>query len=282
MGRWSTRDGFGTGFNDAKLKELHGLLDPIIRSDPLCAGPVFAPGDEPRTSEQIPETSTTIWTDAVHVVEVKYREFTPDGLLRHATFVRLRTDKQSARGASGKDGVRRPRPGEAQGNGAEPGVAAVDASDLDGAETSAAARRDNATASHDPPAPPARGPVLKNIAFSNLKKLYWPAEKYTKGDLVEYYRAVSKWLLPYLVNRPVVLTRFPDGIDGKSFYQRMRRCSRLSGCARFRSGARRPSARSAISYATTKNRFSTSPTWDRFRYTSGRVAWDRWSCRTGA
>jgi len=53
-----------------------------------------------------------------------------------------------------------------------------------------------------------------------LKKIYWPVEKYTKGDLVEYYRAVSRWLLPYLANRPVVLTRFPDGIDGKSFYQK--------------------------------------------------------------
>jgi bifunctional non-homologous end joining protein LigD len=62
--------------------------------------------------------------------------------------------------------------------------------------------------------------VLKNIVFTNLKKIYWPAEKYTKGDLIDYYRAVSKWLLPYLANRPVVLTRFPDGIDGKSFYQK--------------------------------------------------------------
>jgi bifunctional non-homologous end joining protein LigD len=38
--------------------------------------------------------------------------------------------------------------------------------------------------------------------------------------MIDYYRAVSKWLLPYLTNRPVVLTRFPDGIDGKSFYQK--------------------------------------------------------------
>jgi bifunctional non-homologous end joining protein LigD len=38
--------------------------------------------------------------------------------------------------------------------------------------------------------------------------------------MVEYYRAVSRWMLPYLRNRPVVLTRFPDGIDGKSFYQK--------------------------------------------------------------
>jgi bifunctional non-homologous end joining protein LigD len=72
----------------------------------------------------------------------------------------------------------------------------------------------------EPPPPAPKAPVKKTISFSNLKKIYWPAEKYTKGDMIEYYRAVSRWILPYLRNRPVVMTRFPDGIDGKSFYQK--------------------------------------------------------------
>jgi len=204
----------GTGFNDELLKELHELLDPIVRQDPLCAGPVYAPGSEPLKSEQIPETSTTTWVDAVYVCEVRYREFTPDGLLRHATFARLRTDKL-------------PHECERQGWGSpaksatpESGAAEISAADASAAGNSTVARDETADSSHDPPAPPVRGPVQKNIAFSNLNKIYWPAEKYTKGDLIEYYRAVSKWLLPYLANRPVVLTRFPDGIDGKSFYQK--------------------------------------------------------------
>jgi bifunctional non-homologous end joining protein LigD len=58
------------------------------------------------------------------------------------------------------------------------------------------------------------------VEFTNLKKTYWPAEGYTKGDLVEYYRAIAPWLLPYLKDRPLVLTRYPDGIEGKSFYQK--------------------------------------------------------------
>jgi bifunctional non-homologous end joining protein LigD len=70
-----------------------------------------------------------------------------------------------------------------------------------------------------PPEPPK--PIAeKAIAFSNLKKIYWPAEKYTKGDLIDYYRAIWPWMSHYLVNRPLVMTRFPDGIDGKSFYQK--------------------------------------------------------------
>ncbi len=64
-----------------------------------------------------------------------------------------------------------------------------------------------------PPSPPA-------FVVTNSEKVFWPKERYTKGDLVAYYRAVAPWLLPYLKDRPVVLTRFPDGIDGKSFFQK--------------------------------------------------------------
>jgi bifunctional non-homologous end joining protein LigD len=58
------------------------------------------------------------------------------------------------------------------------------------------------------------------VHFTNLDKVFWPEDGYTKGDLVNYYRSVSEWILPYLRERPVVLTRFPDGIDGKSFFQK--------------------------------------------------------------
>jgi bifunctional non-homologous end joining protein LigD len=208
----------GTGFNDELLKELHKRLDPIVRKDPLCAGPVHSPGDEPLKSEQIPETSTTTWVEAVHVCEVRYRERTPDGLLRHAAFVRLRNDK-SAHECERQDWEEGGERREAGGGKREAGGGSGEAgSEL--RESSAAGSASAEQTSHDPPPAPAKGPVQKNIVFTNLKKIYWPAEKYTKGDLIDYYRAVSKWLLPYLANRPVVLTRFPDGIDGKSFYQK--------------------------------------------------------------
>src|SRR2546428_671481 len=52
----------------------------------------------------------------------------------------------------------------------------------------------------------------REVPFSNLEKVFWPEEGYTKGDLIDYYRAISPWLMPYLRDRPVVLTRYPDGI----------------------------------------------------------------------
>ncbi|MCH6584154.1 MAG: DNA ligase D [Proteobacteria bacterium] len=70
------------------------------------------------------------------------------------------------------------------------------------------------------PLSPVPAPVDKHVAFTNLDKVFWPAEGYTKGDLIDYYRGIAEWMLPYLQDRPVVLTRFPDGIDGKSFFQR--------------------------------------------------------------
>jgi len=70
-----------------------------------------------------------------------------------------------------------------------------------------------------PDAPPV-SLTPREVPYSNLEKVFWPEEGYTKGDLIEYYRAVSPWLLPYLRDRPVVLTRYPDGIAGKSFFQK--------------------------------------------------------------
>lgn len=56
--------------------------------------------------------------------------------------------------------------------------------------------------------------------FTNLDKVYWPKEGYTKGDLIAYYRDVGPFILPHLRDRPMSLHRHPDGIDGESFFQK--------------------------------------------------------------
>jgi bifunctional non-homologous end joining protein LigD len=53
-----------------------------------------------------------------------------------------------------------------------------------------------------------------------VDNVFWPEDGYTKGDLIGYYTTVADHLLPYLVDRPLVLDRYPDGIDGKSFFQK--------------------------------------------------------------
>lgn len=58
------------------------------------------------------------------------------------------------------------------------------------------------------------------LELTNLDKVFWPGEGYTKGDLIDYLVRVAPFLLPHLRNRPLNLTRYPDGIDGKNFYQK--------------------------------------------------------------
>lgn len=55
---------------------------------------------------------------------------------------------------------------------------------------------------------------------SNTDKIFWPKEKYTKGDLINYYKSVAPYILPHLKNRPIMLHRFPNGIQGQDFVQK--------------------------------------------------------------
>lgn len=60
----------------------------------------------------------------------------------------------------------------------------------------------------------------KELRLSNLTKVYWPEEGYTKGDLLTYYFNVSPTMLPHLVDRPLTLKRMPEGVGGDFFYEK--------------------------------------------------------------
>jgi bifunctional non-homologous end joining protein LigD len=61
------------------------------------------------------------------------------------------------------------------------------------------------------------------IGVTNLGKLFWPKLKITKGDLLRYYAAVAPFILPAVSDRPLVMKRFPNGVDGQAFYQQRSR-----------------------------------------------------------
>lgn len=58
------------------------------------------------------------------------------------------------------------------------------------------------------------------LRLSNLEKVFFPDEGYTKGDLIQYYASVAPVLLPHLQGRPISMSRYPDGIKGPSFYEK--------------------------------------------------------------
>ena len=60
----------------------------------------------------------------------------------------------------------------------------------------------------------------RRIPVSDLDKVLYPGEKFTKADVIDYYVRISKYLLPHLQNRPVTLKRFPDGVFGEFFYEK--------------------------------------------------------------
>jgi bifunctional non-homologous end joining protein LigD len=145
--------------------------------------------DDPSCAGPLPLEKGATWVEPRLVCEVEYTEWTDEGLLRQPAFLRIRDDK---------------RPEECVGTGAEWSQSG---------EVEESVTRSEATG----PEPRSEN---RSVPFSNLEKIFWPDDRYTKGDLIEYYRSISPWILPYLIDRPVVLTRYPDGIAGKSFFQK--------------------------------------------------------------
>ncbi|PYM03942.1 MAG: DNA ligase D, partial [Candidatus Rokuibacteriota bacterium] len=128
------------------------------------------------------------WVEPRLCAEVRFTDWTRDGGIRHPAFLGLRTDKPPE--TITREAPKPPAP-----------------SSTPAPRTAAAPRMAAAN-------PGGR------VRLTNLGKVFWPDEGYTKGDLIAYYDAVAPLLLPYLRDRPLVLTRYPDGITGKSFYQK--------------------------------------------------------------
>jgi bifunctional non-homologous end joining protein LigD len=139
----------------------------------------------------IPKEKGITWVEPRVVCEVEFTEWTDEGLLRQPVFLRFRDDKRPEECIGGEAGKR------------ERGAAGEEQNQIEVSEG-------------DEP----KGPSPRPVAFTNLQKVFWPDDGYTKGDLIDYYRTISLWMLPYLADRPVVLTRYPDGIAGKSFFQK--------------------------------------------------------------
>ncbi len=174
----------GTGFSDKQLADARRELEAHARDTPPYSGPAQ-------------DADSTTWVDPVMVAEVEFTERTDDGLLRQPVFLRFRDDKAP------EECIREESPPRASEAAAPPDPVSLPEPRGPGA-----------------PASSTEGPDELPFGLTNLKKVFWPEDGYTKGDLIEYYRAVSPWLLAYLRNRPVVMTRYPDGIGGKSFFQK--------------------------------------------------------------
>lgn len=125
------------------------------------------------------------WVKPKVVCEVAFTEWTPDGSMRHPVFVGLREDKKAGK-------VIREMP-----------------EDVKPAETKSQNAKNKSLKADG-----------HKLELTNLDKVYFPKDGFTKGDLVQYYGRVSEFILPYLKDRPESLHRHPNGTSAEAFFQK--------------------------------------------------------------
>jgi len=60
----------------------------------------------------------------------------------------------------------------------------------------------------------------KEIALSNLDKIMYPETGFTKGQVIDYYKNIARYILPHIENRPITMKRYPNGVGGSHFYEK--------------------------------------------------------------
>ena len=139
--------------------------------------------------EKVPKTNApATWLRPELVCEIKFTEKTKDGIFRHPVYMGLRIDK--------------------------------DKEDLINDETSVSKKKINDSNLEKKSLITNSSKMMKSVKLTNQDKIYFPESGITKGEVVEYYQSVAKYILPHLKNRPQSLNRFPNGIEGLSFYHK--------------------------------------------------------------
>jgi len=165
----------GTGFDDAKLAAMHKQLKALATDKAEVALPSHVPF----------KASSVHWVKPTLVAEVAFRGWAKEGLLRQASFKRLRDDKGA------KDlGVASTKPA---GN--------------------AVPAKSKVKAKH-------RGDDAADVTISHPERVVFARAKLTKGDVADYYRQMARWILPEVGRRPLSLLRCPDGVDKQCFFQK--------------------------------------------------------------
>lgn len=197
----------GTGFNDKTQREMLAQFKPlVVKTPPFTELPDI---NKPSRFRPNPPHAVATWLKPLLVCEVNFAEMTSDGVMRHPSFEGMRTDKKAKlvvmeKAAPVKKTVKkttvkaakRPTPHLVKPAGKKE-------------------RKSLLNPSEETQVKKINGHQLK---FSNLSKIYWPKEKITKRDVLNYYYQVAPFILPYLKDRPQSMNRHPDGINGESFY----------------------------------------------------------------
>ena len=214
----------GTGYSGKELERLWKLLKPLATDE--------------MPFHVRPKTLTRPhWVKPKLVAQVRFTEWTDDGRLRHPAYLGLRDDKKP-------EDVKTARRGVPSGNrtvlktGETPVMRTARPVVVEAAKKKPVKKKakandalkewlpsaDMLTAQLDQFEDSQRDGKLRlpdddTLDVSNLQKVFWPAAKYTKGDLLRYYAHIAPLILPVVEDRALVMKRFPNGVTGEAFYQ---------------------------------------------------------------
>ncbi len=191
----------GTGFKGAELDRIMRMLKRIETPESP-----FNPMPKLLSAKGKPH-----WVKPLLVAQVRYTEITDDGRLRHPAYLGLRDDKlprevkvpKVPAGSKGSKSLVR------AGSGAEQVSQEHIDSIIDQLNFLEKARKNGRL----------KLPDGDELEVTNPHKIFWPAIRKTKGDLIRHYARMAPYILPVLDNRPLVMKRLPNGVDGMAFYQ---------------------------------------------------------------
>jgi bifunctional non-homologous end joining protein LigD len=186
----------GTGFDQKALERVSALLKKRETKQSPFSGPI-------KTNEP------PHWVKPHLVVQIRFTEWTDDRKLRHPVYLGLRDDKSATEvvreTTRPKIATSAPASKRVAADSSRQGAASV----LDQLIALENARKDGFVTLPDG----------ERVKVTNLAKPFWPALKITKGELIRYYVDVSPLILPCVNDRPLVMKRFPNGVDKAAFYQ---------------------------------------------------------------
>ena len=191
----------GSGFDFAQLNDIYNKLQQLkIEKCPV---------------DYIPYTNRDpVWVEPKLVAEVKFSDWTQEKIMRSPIFLRFREDKKPEECVIEEEksteeivGLKDEKKELLREGGEKEQSNTPEASETRSSDGSGASM-----------------PSSSSSFFSNLDKVFWDKSEnhpqLTKKVLIEYYNKISEYLLPYLKDRPLSLSRYPDGIKGKHFYHK--------------------------------------------------------------
>jgi bifunctional non-homologous end joining protein LigD len=203
----------GTGFSDKLQKELMAQFKPLV----TAKSPFETEPDVDKPSRFRPKRmgAKPAWLKPELVCEVGFAEVTSDGVFRQASFKGMRTDKKA-----GDVVLETPVDTAELVPKAEPAKHKMEQSRSADIKLHPVKNTDRKTLLNPTEDSQVKKVCGHELKFNHVTKFYWPEDKITKGQMLNYYYQVGEYIIPYLKDRPMSLNRFPGGIHGKSFYQK--------------------------------------------------------------